>query len=108
MTWTVEFLDEAMKDFKKLDGSQRKIVLKAIEKTSQNPLSIYEGGYGKPLGVRFGIDLSGLLKIKLKKSGIRIVYQILKKDEKMSIVIIGLRADESVYKNARLRMDKHK
>lgn len=108
MIWKVDFIDEAMKDLKKFDGSQRKIVFKAIEKTSQNPLSIYEGGYGKPLGVKFGIDLSGLFKIKLKKSGIRIVYQLIKEDERSSIVIIGLRADESVYKNARLRMDKYK
>lgn len=30
--------------------TQRLQVLKAIEKVSENPLSIYDGGYGKPLG----------------------------------------------------------
>lgn len=106
MTWTVQFLDEARKDFKRLGGSQRIVVMKAIEKTSKNPLPIYEGGYGKPLGVKYGIDLKGLYKIKLKKSGIRIIYQLVKRNKEMFIIIVGLRADEYVYKKARSRIDQ--
>ena len=47
--WAVEFLPEAAEDLKRLDGSVRRIVDKAISKVSMNPLSVEEGGYGKPL-----------------------------------------------------------
>lgn len=50
MTWCVEFLEEAKKDIKKLERSASLQVLKGIQKVSQNPLPIQEGGYGKPLG----------------------------------------------------------
>lgn len=76
--WNVKALPEAEKDILALDGSLRRQVLKAIDKVRQNPLPMTEGGYGKPLGNKGGTDLSGLLKIKLKASGICIVYQIKK------------------------------
>ena len=66
MNWEVEYCDEAKKDIKKLDGSQIKQVLKAIEKVSTNPLPFNEGGYGKPLGNKSGNNLTGYLKIKLR------------------------------------------
>ena len=53
-------------------------VLKAIEKVSQNPLPNYEGGYGKPLGNRVASQLAGYYKIKLRKSGLRVVYSIVR------------------------------
>ena len=48
MSWKVEYLPEAEKDLKGLDGSQRNLVLKAIKKVQQNPLPVDEQGYGKP------------------------------------------------------------
>ena len=36
MSWKVEYLPEAEKDLKGLDGSQRNLVLKAIKKVQQN------------------------------------------------------------------------
>ena len=38
MNWKLEYLPEAEKDLKDLDGSQRILVLKAIKKVQQNPL----------------------------------------------------------------------
>ena len=58
MSWVVEYLPEANQDLKNLDGSQRLLVLKAIKKVQQNPISIYEGGYGKPPENKNGSDLS--------------------------------------------------
>ena len=46
MIWSIEFLEEAEKDMKKLDHSAQIQVLKGIRKVSQNPLSVREGGYG--------------------------------------------------------------
>ena len=51
MTRQVEFLDEALNDLRKLDGSVKVQVLKGIRKVSQNPLPTNQGGYGKPLGI---------------------------------------------------------
>ncbi len=76
--YEVAFYPDALKDVKRLDGSQRKNVLKAIEKIRANPLSQNEGGFGKPLGNKAGTDLTGFMKIKLRGSGIRIVYRLIK------------------------------
>ena len=76
MKWTVVFLDEAKKDLQRLDNSVQIQVLKGIQKVSQKPLSIYEGGYGKPLGNKGGSNLTSLLKIKFRDLGIRVVYKI--------------------------------
>ena len=108
MSWDVRFLKEAGQDFCRLDGSQQKIVSKAIARVSQNPLPTTEGGYGKPLGNHTGIALAGLLKIKLKSHGLRIVYQLLRAHEQMRIVIIGIRADGRVYKEAQARIEELK
>lgn len=107
MSWETEYLPEAKKDLKKLDGVNRKIVLKAIKKVQSNPLSIYEGGYGKPLGNHQSTKLSGFLKIKIKNSGHRIVYKIEKSEQSMTIIVIGVRVDEEVYKIAQKRIIKH-
>lgn len=58
--YEVAFYPDAVKDIKRLDGSQRKIVLKAIEKIRANPLPQNEGGFGKPLGNKAGTDLTSL------------------------------------------------
>lgn len=63
MNWTLDFLPDAEKDLKKLDGNERLLVAKAIKKVLQNPIFIYEGGYGKPLGNKTGTDLTGFYKI---------------------------------------------
>lgn len=104
MNWSVEYLPEAKKDLKNLDGSQRLLVLKAIKKVQTNPLPQSEGGYGKPLGNKNGNDLSGFLKVKLKSAGLRIVYKTVKSDDQMLIIVIGARADEEVYNIAGKRI----
>ena len=57
MNWKLSYLPEAAKDLKSLDGSQRILVVKAINKVLENPLPDYEGGYGKPLGNKSGSNL---------------------------------------------------
>lgn len=105
MTWTIEFLPEAVADHKKLDGSIRRDVYKVLLKVSQNPTCPH--GYGKPLGNHSGTDLSGFYKIKLKASGIRIVYKLIKQGDKMLIVVIGVRDELEVYKEAVKRKIKY-
>ena len=103
MIWEVEYTDEAISDLNDLDNSQRKNVRKAIEKVRQNPLPVNEGGYGKPLGNRHGMDLTGLCKIKLLREGIRVVYSIVRTDSVMKVIVIAARADDEVYAIAEKR-----
>jgi len=106
MSWNVEYLPETLYDFHQLDGSQRILIRKAIAKVSQNPLPKEEGGFGIPLGNKNGRNLTGFLKIKLLKAGLRIVYKLIRTNDSMLIVVIGARADEEVYNLATARAKK--
>lgn len=103
MTWEIEYLPQALDDLKKLDHSVRVQVLKAIIKVSENPLPQNLGGLGKPLGNHQSSKLSGYLKIKLLKIGIRVVYRLVYSTYKMKIVVISARNNDEVYKIASFR-----
>lgn len=105
--WELSFLPEAREDLRALDGSQRIRVVKAIAKVQPNPLPSSEGGYGKPLGNKRLSQLSGLMKVKLKSDGIRIVYKLERIEHAMRIVVIGVRSDDAVYREAQKRRESH-
>ena len=107
MRWQIEYLEEAKKDLKKLDRSAQIIVLKGIDKVSENPLPIQQGGYGKPLGNKIGTNLTNLLKIKFRDIGIRVVYKVEYTATVMKIIVISARADEQVYIEVTKRRTKH-
>jgi len=102
--WSVIYTDSAKIDRNQLDNSVRTLVDKAIRKVSQNPLPKSEGGFGNPLGHRQGKNLTGLYKITLKKQGIRVVYELIRKGKTMQIVVIAARADDEVYSIASERV----
>ena len=54
------------------------------------------------------LPLSGLLKIKLRAHGLRVVYQLIRMNHQMLVIVIGIRADGQVYSEAQERMDKLK
>ena len=83
----------------------RKVVRKAIDRVALNPLPQSEGGYGKPLGNRGGRNLAGLLKIKLRGSGLRVVYGLRREEGAMVVVVVGVRADDEVYEAAARRAE---
>lgn len=107
MNWSVNYLPEALDDFRRLDGSQKILVRKAIRKVCQNPLPETEGGYGKLLGNKNGSSLSGFLKVRLRGAGLRIVYQLVRQENHMLVIIIGMREDSEVYDAAQKRIRKH-
>ncbi|MFQ9585320.1 MAG: type II toxin-antitoxin system RelE family toxin [Mediterraneibacter gnavus] len=107
MTWSVEFLEEAKKDMKKLERSASIQVLKGIQKVSRNPLPVQEGGYGKPLGNKNGANLTNLLKIKFRDLGIRVVYKVERVEDVMKIIVVSARTDEQVYREAAKRREKY-
>ena len=102
--WSYKFIPAAQKDFDTLDDSQRKRVIKALRKLALNPLPRQKGGYGDTLGNKAGVDLSGFLKIKLRGAGLRIVYDLVEKDGKAYVIVIGARQDFEVYRQAEKRL----
>lgn len=104
--WAVEYLKAAVTDLKKLDYSQRIIVIKKINQIAENPLPQSEGGYGETLGSRGGADLTGYCKIKLLKLGIRVVYRLEKSDATMKIIVVSARAADEAYRLAIKRTQK--
>lgn len=96
MNWNVLYLPEADKDLDSLSRQQQILVKKAIKKVQANPLPQNEGGYGKPLGHKHGLNLTNLLKIKLRGEGIRIVYKLIKTDSQMLVIVVGIREDDEV------------
>ena len=102
--WEIEYIPAALEDLRSLDRSQQLQVLKAIEKVSAKPLPNPEGALGKPLGSHSGANLTGYLKMKLLKLGLRVVYRVVRENNVMRIIIISVRDDETVYKLARDRI----
>ena len=94
MTYKIEFISEAAKDYKKLDGSIKKVVNKKIEELAKNPL------LGEQLGNKFNIDLSGFFKLYVAKKRYRIVYRLItpKEIEIIEVWGIGKRDKEMIYK----------
>jgi mRNA interferase RelE/StbE len=101
MVYKIEFLPDAEKDFDALDGSIRKEVTKKIDALADNPF------LGKPLGKKYGVDLTGFYKLYVSKKKYRIVYRLIGKHiEVIEIVGIGKRDKEEVYKLVARRLKK--
>lgn len=98
--FTVMYSEDAINDMCKLDHSVRQRVADGIEKASYNPYPKDQGGYGKRLGNKRGINLSGLLEIKFRGMGIRAVYELVIKGKVMEIIVVSVREDEKVFKEA--------
>ena len=86
-----------------MDPYNRKVILKAIDKTAERPLPPPEG-IGKLLGNHASSKLSWYYKIKLRNLGYRVVYQLVKEGEIMRVIVISIRDDEAVYKEAERRI----
>lgn len=105
MEWMIKYHKEAIKDLRKIDPYSQKLILKAIEKTAESPLPPPKGK-GKPLGNHNGSALSSCCKIKLRGLGYRVVYKPFEKDGILYIIVISIREDGAVYKEAERRLRK--
>lgn len=96
MVYKVEFIEEAIQDFKKLDRSQQILIRKSILKIEK---------YGMQVGESLRGELAGCRKLKHKKAGLRVVFRETKKGlEIIQILAIGKRSDKEVYKSATKRL----
>lgn len=103
MEWKIEYIKEAQRDLKNLDPYNRKLILNAIQKTALRPLPPPDG-IGKPLGNHSATKLSGYYKIKLRDLGYRVVYGLVRENNVMKVIVISIRDDELVYKEAERRI----
>ena len=101
--WTVRYLREVAEDMERLDGNVRLRVRKAIKKLETAPES-----FGKPLGRKRDLNLTGLREVKLRDDGIRIIYEVRRTEGELLIVVIGVRKDEEVYGVAENRIRRSK
>ncbi|HLP46841.1 MAG TPA: type II toxin-antitoxin system mRNA interferase toxin, RelE/StbE family [Candidatus Kapabacteria bacterium] len=92
--YKILFHPEAKRDFDKLDGSERKVILKQLIKLQDNPI------LGEKLGNKAGYDLTGYRKMYAYKKKIRIVYRIHEGKLLIFIIAVGKREDLSVYQKA--------
>ena len=104
MTWKIEYIKEAQRDLLQLDPYNRRIILKAIEKTAERPLPPPDG-IGKPLGHHASSNLTGYYKIKLRDLGYRVVYGLVREKEVMKVIVISIRDEEAVYQEAERRIE---
>lgn len=100
----LNFFEEAKQDYNSLDGSQKIVVVKALQRIEKNGQNL-----GEPLRNTNTTSLSGYRKVKLKSNGIRIVYSITNSNVEITeIVAIGNRSDSEVYEEAQKRITKKK
>jgi mRNA interferase RelE/StbE len=93
MPWKIEFIPEAEKDFAGLDGSMKSDIARKIDDLAENPY------LGKPLGNKFGVNLTGFYKLYVGKKKYRIVYRLLSGEiEIIEIIGIGKRDKEEIYR----------
>jgi len=97
----IQFIPEAVKDYKLLDGNIKKMVNDKIDRLKENPY------LGESLGNKNNIDLTGYYKIYVLKKTYRIVYRIVKNEiEIIEIWGIGRRDKMEIYKNIEKRILK--
>jgi len=93
---------EAREDLRDLDGSARRIVLKAIRKLQVDP-----DKRGQPLGVRTSGALTTFRKLVVGNRDYRIVYRIEQDGTVVVIWVIGRRVDDECYQLAIARLRMH-
>jgi len=94
MSYQIELIPEAKIDYKKLDGSIKKLVNKKFDELSEKPL------LGEQLGNKHNINLTGFYKLYVAKKSIRIIYRLITPTQIEIIEIwgIGKREKDEIYK----------
>ena len=96
--YAIEFHEDVQKDLKELGHSTAALVLKKLQKISQNPL------IGKELGNKVNNNLVGFKKVYVENKRVRIVYKIIDEKIEVFVVAVGRRDDMEVYKKAQDRI----
>jgi mRNA interferase RelE/StbE len=95
--YRLKFLDEALKEWEKLDKPIREAFAKKLASRLDQPLIS---------SARLGGPLHGLYKIKLASHGYRLIYQVLEVEVVVLVVSVGRREGHEVYTQAESRIKK--
>ncbi|KHD09074.1 RelE toxin [Candidatus Thiomargarita nelsonii] len=93
MTYKLKFLPSALEEWENLNNSIKPLFKKKLQERLNNPhvlasrLRGFENHY----------------KIKLKKAGFRLVYEVLDEENYVLVIAVGKREDNLVYRRARER-----
>lgn len=95
--YQLAFLESALDEWKSLDGSVRQILKKLLEKRLETP---------RMPGAELHGELADCYKIKLRKQGYRLVYQV--RDAALVVLVIAVdrRDKDKVYQAALDRIRK--
>ena len=93
MTYELAFLDEALKEWRKLDSVTREQFKSKLAERLQNPKVPSARLHGA----------NERYKIKLRSAGFRLVYQVKDKELLVLVVAVGKRERNEVYKAAARR-----
>ena len=95
--YQLEFLESALDEWKSLDGSVRQILKKLLGKRLETP---------RTPGAELHGELTDCYKIKLRKQGYRLVYQV--RDDMLVVLVIAVdrRDKDKVYQAAQDRIRK--
>ncbi|MDR0947488.1 MAG: type II toxin-antitoxin system RelE/ParE family toxin [Ruminococcus sp.] len=104
MGWYYTLYSKVEEDKKSLSKSDKIRIIRKLDEVVKNPLPFTEGGFGEPLGHKYGNNLTGCCKIKHRGIGKRTVYKLYRTDEEMYIIVISGRADFEVYDIAANRL----
>jgi mRNA interferase RelE/StbE len=95
--YQLEFLESALDEWNSLDGSVRQVLKKLLEKRLETP---------RLPGAELHGELADCYKIKLRKQGYRLVYQV--RDAALVVLVIAVdrRDKDRVYQAALERVRK--
>jgi len=95
MTYELEFNENALKEWEKLDRPIREMFKKQLEKRLEDPHIATARLRGK--------DMQNTYKIKLRDAGYRLVYEVVDQTVTVIVLSVGKRDKSRAYKAARHR-----
>lgn len=93
MTYKLEFLEEALTEWNKLNLSVKQPLKKKLEKVLDNPKVPKNKLSGHP----------NRYKIKLRSIGYRLVYEVIDDQVVVLVIAVGKRENDAVYQAADVR-----
>ncbi|PSJ55934.1 type II toxin-antitoxin system RelE family toxin [Pseudaminobacter soli (ex Li et al. 2025)] len=93
MSYELEFLESALKEWKKLDANTREQFRKKLEERCENP-------HVPSAKLRGAKDR---YKIKLRSSGYRLVYEVIDGELVVLVIAVGRRDRSAIYEIASKR-----
>lgn len=94
-TYEVEFIEAALKEWHKLDGSIQTLFRKQLVKRMRAP---------HVPSARLHGDLQNTYKIKLRDAGYRLVYEVIDRQLVILVIAVGRRDHDEAYTPASKRL----